>query len=126
MHSGKKRVMVFGVFDGCHEGHQYFLRESAKHGDKFIVVVARDETVRELKQKKTKYSLAERMQAIEELGFADAVVAGDITQHSWTALKEYKPDVVVLGHDQHALEEALRKQKGIFLFTIEHVQKYTQ
>jgi cytidyltransferase-like protein len=42
-------VMVFGTFDGIHDGHRYFLNEAKKFGDKLVVAVAKDTTVKTLK-----------------------------------------------------------------------------
>jgi len=112
--------MAFGVFDGCDEGHRFFLRTAAKLGSKFIVVVARDETVERLKQKSPLHSLEERVAAIEALGVASAVVPGDQAENSWEVLRTHQPDVIALGHDQEALDEAL---KG-FPIEIRIVKKY--
>jgi len=38
--SHNKRVMVFGVFDGLHEGHKSFLRQARKYGGELRAVVA--------------------------------------------------------------------------------------
>ena len=42
-------VMASGTFDLLHMGHIYYLKESKKLGDKLIVVVACDETVKKMK-----------------------------------------------------------------------------
>ena len=44
-----KKGMVFGVFDGLHEGHKYLLTEAAKLCDELVVVVTLDEAVATLK-----------------------------------------------------------------------------
>ena len=46
-----KKVLVFGTYDIFHKGHEYFLKESKKKGDYLIVVVARDSTVKKIKEK---------------------------------------------------------------------------
>ena len=43
------KVMATGTFDLLHMGHIYFLKEAKKLGDKLIVIVARDSTVRKMK-----------------------------------------------------------------------------
>ena len=40
-----KKVLVFGTFDGLHEGHKDFLRQAKQYGDHLTVVVGRDSTV---------------------------------------------------------------------------------
>lgn len=106
MSTRSKKVMVFGVFDGLHEGHKSLLRESAKLGD-LIVVVAQDATVEAFKHKRPLYSLGQRIAAIKDGGFADVIVAGDLIQYSWSAIRRYEPDIVALGYDQKDLRDAL-------------------
>ena len=47
-----KKVMVFGTFDGIHDGHRHFLREAKKQGEELIVAVSKDEVVQKLKNRK--------------------------------------------------------------------------
>lgn len=103
MERGHKNVMVFGVFDGCHEGHRYFLREAQQYGDELIVVVTHDSIVEQLKGKRPTHSLDERILCVKELGVADVVTAGDKELYSWRVLEKYQPDLVALGHDQDEL-----------------------
>jgi len=44
------KSMVFGVFDGLHEGHLFFLDEAQKYGDNLIIVVASDINVKNIKK----------------------------------------------------------------------------
>ena len=108
MQSDSKKVMAFGVFDGFDEGHQYFLNEAKKHGDYLIVVVAPDSEVRLLKNKEPQFSLEERVEKIKNSGIADLVTAGDANHGSWNVITSYKPNVIVLGHDQQSIEESLK------------------
>ena len=108
-------VMVFGVFDGLHEGHIFFLEEALRSlgeegskGGKLIIVVARDASVLELKKKKPQLTELARKKALEK-SFPDAVVVlGDRKQGSYKVVKRHRPDVIVLGYDQKALEQDLR------------------
>ena len=45
-----KKVMVFGTFDGLHEGHLDFFRQAREYGDYLIVAVARDVNVKKIKK----------------------------------------------------------------------------
>ena len=105
-----KRVMVFGVFDGLHEGHGYFLSEAAKHGDELIAVVARDEMVRALKNKTPRHTEGERRQAVARAVAVTRAVLGDREQGVYDVIKKDKPDIICIGYDQHALAEDLEKQ----------------
>ena len=114
-----KKVMAFGVFDGLHDGHRYFLREAKKHGDYCIAVVARDSAVQEIKHRLPRDSAETRAKAIRDTGLADLVVIGDETQGSWEILRAHKPDVIALGFDQAGLREELEVLRNTF--TIELV-----
>jgi len=101
------RGMVFGVFDGLHEGHRYFLREAASGCDKLIVVVARDTAARALKKRSPKNDLALRMVSLRATDPSLTVVPGDEKEGEWSVLKENRPDRIFLGYDQTALFTAL-------------------
>ncbi len=101
--------MVYGVFDGFHEGHRHFLREAMKHCHRLIVVVAHPDMVKTLKDRTPYYPEAERLAAIRAV-YPDAeVIIGDSTIGQWTALKHYRPDIVLLGYDQERLGTELKK-----------------
>lgn len=102
-----KRVMVFGTFDGIHEGHRHFLREAKEMGDYLIAVVATDEVVRTLKGKSPKYNLSERIEHVEDEDGVNKVVAGDLEMGSWEIVQKMHPDVVAIGYDQKILKENL-------------------
>ena len=106
----KNKVMVFGVFDGLHEGHRRFLREAAKQGNELIAVVARDEIVRLFKKKNPVQSEAERLQALGLVPEISHAVLGDLETGSYEVLKKYEPDVICLGYDQQALADDLKKR----------------
>ena len=104
-----KRVMVFGVFDGLHKGHLYFLREVAKYG-KLIAVVARDSAVKKLKNKTPKRNERERLRAVRKAAFVYQAVLGDKKQGGYAVVKQYKPDIICLGYDQKRLKEDLKRK----------------
>lgn len=99
--------MVFGVFDGLHEGHRFFL-QSAHHSGELIVVVARDSVVQLLKNKSPKYNELERIGAIQKFLPEAKVVLGDTEQGSYDVVKKHQPDMICLGYDQRALAEDLQ------------------
>lgn len=102
-HAKRGRVMVFGVFDGLHGGHRAFLRAAKKRGTELIVVIARDEVVRLLKNKTPRFSEGARGRAIRVSGLADRVVLGDEKQGTYSMISRYAPDIICLGYDQKAL-----------------------
>jgi len=101
--------MVFGVFDGLHEGHRFFLSEAAKQCEELVVVVAHPEVVQLLKNRLPKNSLEERMDAVRRFNDSYLVVVGDTTLHRWSHLRNSAPQMIFLGHDQQELAEALAK-----------------
>lgn len=100
--------MVFGVFDGLHPGHRYFLETAAARCGRLVVVVAVPEMVTRLKGRLPKLSLAARMRALLEYRPDWIVVPGDAEPGTWSALEAHRPDAVFLGYDQTALAEACR------------------
>jgi FAD synthetase len=102
-----KTVMAAGTFDIFHAGHEYFLREAKKLGEKLIVVVARDSNVLKAKGKLPGNNEEKRLNNVVRSGIADSVVLGN-EGSIFTILSEIRPDVICLGYDQKVKEEDLR------------------
>lgn len=105
--------MCAGTFDIIHHGHLHYLSEAKKHGDRLIVVVARDETSKEIKGKRPAHSEKERLEAVRMLELVDEAVLGR-KGSIFDIIEEIKPDVICLGYDQSVqksqLEDELRKR----------------
>ena len=102
-----KKVLVGGVFNLVHSGHEFFLKKAKGFGDYLIVVIANNRTAFLTK----KYPIVDqriRKKNLEAIGIADKVVIGDEVDFMKIVRKE-KPDVIVLGHDQKMSEKELRK-----------------
>lgn len=104
-----KVVMVFGTFDGLHDGHRFFLREARRQGSVLIVVVAQDAVAKNLKRRLPMHSLSERLEALQKSGLANQTIAGDTKLGKWSAISTFQPNVVAVGYDQNHLEGALRE-----------------
>lgn len=102
-----KKVMVFGVFDGIHDGHRQFLKQAKNLGDSLIVVVAQNPIVEQLKGHAPRLDLAERFAHLENEDGVDQVVIGDEEHGTWEVVKANKPDIIALGYDQGMLKEDL-------------------
>ena len=100
-------VMVFGVFDGIHEGHRAMLKEAKSFGDELIVVVAQDHIVEHLKGHLPQINMIERFEHLKSEDGVSQVVIGDAHLGTWGVIKKYEPDVVALGYDQTALKADL-------------------
>lgn len=103
-----KKVMAFGTFDNVHLGHIFFLKKAKKLGDYLIVVIARDKTVAIVKKKSSRHSENDRLKSINDLGIADSVVLGSLTNKFELLLAE-NPDVLALGYDQSFFTQQLKK-----------------
>ncbi|OQX28806.1 MAG: hypothetical protein B0D92_07005 [Spirochaeta sp. LUC14_002_19_P3] len=100
-----KTVLVFGTFDSLHPGHRWFLRRAAAFGNRLVAAVARDEFVAAWKGQAPSAGQEQRLTALLESALADEAVLSDEQVHSYKILQRIKPDIVCLGHDQHALKE---------------------
>ena len=105
----KKRVVVFGIFDGVHDGHRDFFRQAKEYGDELIVIVGRDASALDLKGKQPQHSEEERIELVKQEQFVDEAVLGDEEQSSYHVFDELKPDAVCFGYDQQELGEDLKK-----------------
>ena len=114
-----RKVMVFGVFDGIHEGHRHFFREAKKIGDYLIAVVAADEVAKALKRKSPKKDISERIAEIEEEIEIDEVLVGDEEMGSWEIVKKVRPHVIAVGYDQKEMKKNLENSMDDFNWFIE-------
>ena len=105
--------MVFGTFDLLHEGHKHFLKDAKDYGDELIVIIARDENVKYIKNAYPHDDENKRKQNVESLAFVDRAILGELDDR-YKAIEELKPDVICIGYDQRTgkLEEKL-KEKGL-------------
>lgn len=102
-------VLCFGTFDILHPGHIYFLQKAKEQGDKLIVVVARDSTIKEVKKIIPKYTENQRVEHIRDLKIADKVVLG-YESDKYEIIEEINPDVIALGYDQEAFADKLKEE----------------
>lgn len=103
----EKRVLVFGTFDGIHSGHKFFLRSAKARGTKLIVGVARDVHVATFKGQKPLHSEQKRLEKIRSLSTVDSAQLCDQEVSVFKIIEKVVPDLIVLGHDQQELEQAL-------------------
>ena len=101
-------VMATGTFDILHMGHIYFLKEAKKLGDELVVVVACDETVRQLKHEPVTPEQM-RLNLVKELQVVDKAVLGE-EDNKFDVVEQIKPDIIALGYDQIHDEKSLQHQ----------------
>lgn len=105
-----KKILIFGVFDGIHDGHMHFINEAKEKGDHLVAVVARDVNVKELKGELPKNTEVERINMLLKVPEVDLVLLGDGELGVYHVLKEANPDIVFLGYDQNALYKDINKK----------------
>ena len=96
---GERIVMTNGCFDILHVGHVTYLEEARKLGDRLIVAVNTDESVRALKgTTRPVNTMANRMRMLAALSCVDWVVdfSEDTPERLICAVK---PDLLVKGGD---------------------------
>ena len=72
-----------------------------------IAAVARDAVVERLKRRRPQLDQETRRRALLENRLVDEAVLGDEVPSTYAVLDRWSPDVVCLGHDQHALKADL-------------------
>lgn len=105
-----KTVVIFGTFDGIHDGHREFIREAKKQGDRLVAIVARDKIVKELKKLIPIRDEIDRLSAVLSIDDIDLALLGDLEQGTYNVLKEINPDIIFLGYDQQDLHNDIFKK----------------
>lgn len=96
---GEKVVFTNGVFDILHAGHIRYLESAARLGDRLIIAVNSDDTVRKLKGASRPINvLSSRLYILASLSCVDAVFPF-FEETPIDVIKELKPDVLVKGGD---------------------------
>lgn len=105
-----KRVVCAGTFDHLHPGHVDYLTQAKALGDELIVIVARDETVKRIKDFLPTDNEDKRKANVENTGIPELVVLGNLENDLFHILNELKPDVIALGYDQRVSEEYIKQR----------------
>ena len=99
----QKVVFTNGVFDILHRGHIEYLAQAADFGDKFIVAVNADESVKKLLKGDSRPLQDESSRAliIAALTNVDGVIIFN-DETPLNLISEIKPDVLIKGGDYNA------------------------
>ena len=119
MKKTKVKIMVFGTFDGLHDGHLNFFKQARKLAvESFLIVsVARDKNVLKIKGKFPVFNEKKRIFLVKKCKLVDKAVLSGIENHIPHIIKE-NPDIIALGYDQKVYVRNLRKDlknKGLIV-----------
>ncbi|MEM6299894.1 MAG: D-glycero-beta-D-manno-heptose 1-phosphate adenylyltransferase [Bacteroidota bacterium] len=125
---GEKVVFTNGCFDILHLGHIDYLEKAAQQGDRLIVAVNTDASVRKLKgETRPLNNEYARCRLLAALAFTDAIVLFS-EDTPLTLIETLKPDVLIKGAD-YSLEQIVGADvviaKGGEVRTIELVEGYS-
>ena len=99
----KKEIVVFtnGCFDVLHAGHMKLLKEAAKLGDKLVVGLDSDRSVREIKgEGRPVLPLYIRKAALRTLSYVDEVYEFNSQEYLYELIDDIVvPDIIVKGSD---------------------------
>jgi FAD synthetase len=106
-------IMLFGTFDHLHAGHQNFIEQARSLAPKnttpiLVAVLARDKTVKQIKQSKPDNPEKTRKKNLEETRWADMAILGN-KRDKYKVIKKLKPNIIALGYDQFAFTHQLEK-----------------
>lgn len=127
-----KKVLVFGTFDGLHEGHKDFFKQAKKYGGHLIVVIGRDSTVLKTKGRLPKFNEQERLKVVQECELVDEARLGNEAPPGqkldpYRVVEEIKPNIICLGYDQKFFADKLAEElpkRGLGHVKIERLQPF--
>jgi FAD synthetase len=99
----KTRILIFGTYDGIHEGHRSFFAQARALAPNplLIVSLARDVNVKKVKGKLPFETEQERKAALEKEILVDEVVLGALDDDYIAHVLSERPDIIALGYDQN-------------------------
>lgn len=97
----RQLIVVFagGVFDIIHPGHLFTLSAAKKLGDILVVSIARNKTVKKLKNRSPLNGEKIRLKLVNALKVVDLALLGS-EDNQFKIVERVKPDVIALGYDQ--------------------------
>lgn len=78
-------------------------------GERVVVVIAHDETVKQVKSHATRLSAEDRRARVGQSKFVDEAHVG-CTGDKYQIIEEMKPDIILLGYDQTSFTDRLAEE----------------
>ncbi len=119
----KYDTMIFGVFDGLHDGHKFFIDKVNSISKALYIALTPTQIVKDLKGKPSLYSIKERTILLQKQYPNAIVLEGDTVQGEWNSIKKYNPDMIVCGYDQDKLYQALESIKDQYNFNLVKIEE---
>lgn len=94
-----KTGITFGAFDPLHIGHIFLIENALKHCETLIVGVSSDNYIRENKNYEPRFSMYQRIQALEMIKGIDKIVVQDTKECKKIIVNALTPDVIFVGND---------------------------
>lgn len=102
-------ALLFGTFDGVHEGHKAMLVEARKYAERLIVALPPDSVVEHIKHRPPRRPWQQRYDDLMASGLVEHVVKGDEALGMYSVLSTESPDMILLGYDQKELQSDLER-----------------
>jgi len=118
-----KKVFVSGCYDMLHSGHVAFFEEAAQYGDLYVGIGS-DQTIYDLKARKTINTDTERLYMVKALrGIKDAWInSGSGILDFEQEIRQLKPDVFFVNSDGHSpVKEQFCRELGIAYIVSERI-----
>ncbi|MBT4963486.1 MAG: bifunctional D-glycero-beta-D-manno-heptose-7-phosphate kinase/D-glycero-beta-D-manno-heptose 1-phosphate adenylyltransferase HldE [Francisellaceae bacterium] len=111
--NGEKIVFANGCYDVLHFGHTRFLEKAKQLGDRLVVGINSDASVKRLKgDNRPQFSVQERMEVLSSLSSVDWVVVFD-EETPGKIVESICPDILVKGDEKFKRIEDIPKSEGV-------------
>jgi FAD synthetase len=101
------RVVATGTFDILHPGHVLYLCRARQLGDELWVIVSRESTIKH--KGRPLIPEQQRLHMVQSLKCVDHAILGSETD-MFEPIVRIKPDIIVLGFNQHWDEDELKRK----------------
>ncbi|EKE40679.1 hypothetical protein ENUP19_0259G0035 [Entamoeba nuttalli] len=116
---GPYEVMIAGTFDLIHPGHIHFIQEAAQFG-RVVVIIARDNVVKRIKQRETVLDEKMRQSIVEGIKGVSEVVLGCENGNWYEPVLKRNPHLFLMGFNQPGdlfrFEKVIHEKGGRTIF----------